>query len=189
MKVKYGLRNVVYAKATIDLDTNKYTYAEPKKIPGAVNLTLSPTGDSNDFFADDIVYFSDTANQGYEGDLEIALVPESFLTEILGFEKDSNGALIENAEALTSPFALGFEVQGDEKGRRTWLYNCNVARPNQDAATQETSRTPSTETLSMKALPRITDKAVKASLALTEENKSIFESFFDSVYERTTTSV
>lgn len=189
MKVKYGLRNVYYAKATLDLETNKYTYGTPKKLPGARNLTLSPNGESSDFYADDVVYFADTANQGYEGDFELAVVPADFLVDILGQEKDSNGALIENADAVASPFALGFEVQGDKKGRRTWLFNCTAARPNQDAATQETSKTPTTETLSIKVLPRITDKAVKATLELTDENTSAFNSFFTSVYERTTTSV
>ena len=189
MKVKFGLRNVVYAKATFDVETNAYTYDTPKKIPGGVNLSLSPTGDSSDFYADDVIYFSDNTNQGYEGDLEIALVPESFLTEILGEEKDSNGALIENSEAITSPFALGFEVQGDTKQRRTWLYNCTAARPNQDAKTKESSKSPSTETLSIKSMPRLSDKAVKAVLEQTDENKDVFEKFFESVYERTTTTV
>lgn len=38
-------------------------------------------------------------NSGYEGDLEIALIPESFLTDIMHEELDGNGVLAENANA------------------------------------------------------------------------------------------
>ena len=34
---------------------------------------------------------------GYEGDLELALIPEDFRTEILKEELDDNGVPIENA--------------------------------------------------------------------------------------------
>ena len=181
-KIKYGLRNVYYAKMT-NTD-GVISYATPVAIPGAVNLSLSPSGDTNDFYADDIVYFSDTANQGYEGDLEIALIPDSFLEDILGETVDSNNALIENADDKTSAFALGFEIQGDESGRRTWLYNCTVTRPNQDAATIETSKTPTTDTLTIKALPRLTDRAVKAVMSRTTANATEYDGFFEEVYEK-----
>lgn len=181
-KVKFGLRNVFFSKITYGED-NAITYATPVAIPGAVNLSLSPSGDSSDFYADDVVYFSDNANQGYEGDLEIALIPDSFYEEILGFNIDENGAIIESADAKSSAFALGFEVQGDEKNRRTWLLNCTAARPNQDAATSEASKTPSTETLTLRAMPRLSDKKVKITMTKNDTNATVFESFFDEVYE------
>lgn len=186
-KIKFGLRNVHYSKITID-ETGKYTYAKPVAIPGAVNLTASPSGDSSDFFADDSIYFSDSANQGYEGDLEVALLPISFLTDILGETKDTNGALIENADAINSPFALLFEVQGDKKGRRICFYNCTASRPNQDANTQENSKTPSTQSLSIKMMPRLSDKNVKVVLPLTDENTETYNSFFTTVYDGTPTA-
>lgn len=183
-KVKFGLRNVKYSKITIG-EEGKYVYATPVSIPGAVNLSLSPSGETNNMNADDVVYFSASSNQGYEGDLEIALIPESFLIDILGFTKDSNGALIENADALASPFALGFEVQGDKKPRRTWLYNCSATRSPQNAATKESSVSPTTETLSIKAMPRENDKNVKVTLELDDTNKTAYDSFFTTVYENT----
>lgn len=183
-KVKFGLRNVHYAKMTVAND-GTISYGTPVPIPGGVNLSLSGVGDTNDFFADDSIYYSNTANQGYEGDLEIALIPKSFLKDIMGMEEDSNGALLEKSDAVISPFALGFEVQGDEKGRRSWFYNCIAARPNQNASTIENSKTPSTETLSLKAMPRLTDKAVKTTMELSSDNQTAFNSFFNSVYEKT----
>lgn len=184
-KVKYGLRNVYYSKITVGED-GQYTYATPVAIPGAVNLSLSASGDSNDFYADDVIYYNNTTNQGYEGDLEIALIPESFLIDIMGFVRDKNGAIVENADARQSSFALGFEVQGDEKGRRNWYYNCNASRTPQNASTKESSATPSTETLTLKAMPRLSDKVVKVSMTLSDENATAYNSFFTEVYEKDT---
>ena len=82
-KVKFGLKNCHYAKATLDPDTNAVTFGTPVAIPGAVNLSLDPEGDTEPFYADDMVYYTTVANNGYSGDLEIALIPESFRKDIL----------------------------------------------------------------------------------------------------------
>ena len=46
----------------------------------AVNLTLDPEGESADFFGDNVKYFSEYANQGYAGSLEIAMINDDFRT-------------------------------------------------------------------------------------------------------------
>jgi phi13 family phage major tail protein len=180
-KVKFGLRNVTYSKVTIT--AGEETYATPVAIPGAVNIALAPAGDTAEFFADDSLYFTQASNQGYTGDLEIALIPESFLKDILGLVVDDNGALVETADATTHAFALGFEVQGDDKGKKTWLYNCTCARPNQDAATKDKGITPTTDKLSLVVAPRLSDKKVKISMTLNETNATAYGTFFTSVYE------
>lgn len=95
-KVRFGLKNCYYAKATFDEDGN-VTYDTPKRLPGAVSIGLDPEGESENFYADDIVYYVLNNNAGYEGDLELALIPEEFLTDILHEEEDTNGVLLENA--------------------------------------------------------------------------------------------
>lgn len=180
-KVKFGLDNVVYAPFTIDAQGN-YSYGTIKPIPGAVSLSLSAEGDSNDFYADNVKYFSNTANQGYSGDLEIALIPEDFRTDILGETKDSNGVLVEDASVITKGFAFGFQVQGDQANRRFWYYNCNASRPANNAQTTEASITPQTDTLTIKAMPRLTDKKVRAMIEKTDDNTAVYNSFFNSVY-------
>ena len=94
-KVKYNLKNVHAAKLTETVADGKttFTYAAPKAIPGAVSISLDAEGESSPFYADGIVYFRSVTNNGYSGDLEIALIPEWFRTEILQEELDGKGIL------------------------------------------------------------------------------------------------
>ena len=182
-KVKFGLSNCVIAPITAVGD-NSYTYGNPISVPGAVNLSLSPAGDTNDFYADNLIYFSSTANQGYEGDLELALIPDEIRTAILGETVDSNGALIESATDKNTNFAFGFQIEGDVKARKFWYYNCSLTRPANNGATTEASITPQTDTLTMKAMPRLTDKKVRVYMEKTDDNTATYNSFFTSVYEQ-----
>ncbi|MBR3236968.1 MAG: phage tail protein [Oscillospiraceae bacterium] len=149
-KIKYGLKSVYYAVGTPGAN-NTMTYGTPVAIPGAVNLSLDPQGDSTPFYADNIVYYQGTANTGYEGDLEIALIPDSFKTDVLGFITDGKDVLVEDAEAATVHFALLFQFEGDSKATKHVLYNCTAARPTVAGATKEASIEPQTETLSITA--------------------------------------
>lgn len=176
-KVKYGLKNVYYSVITMSAGVPQY--AAPVAIPGAVNLALSPIGDKTEFFADDSAYFVTTANDGYEGDLEIALIPDHFRTAVLGEITDANGALIENADVLTKDFALMFEFNGDTNATRHVLYNVNAARPNLEGKTKEKSIDPQTETLAITARPAVDTSDVKAKVLQGENG---YNAFFSAVY-------
>ena len=181
-KVKYGLSNCWIAPITSS-DSNGYSYGTPIAVPGAVNLSLSAEGDQNDFYADNLIYYSSIANQGYSGDLEIAMIPDEIRTQILGETTDSNGAITENADATITGFAFGFQIEGDKANRRYWFYNCSLTRPAVNGATVESSITPQTDTLTLKAMPRLSDKKVKVYIEKSDDNTQVYNSFFDSVYE------
>ena len=181
-KVKFGLSNCYMAPFTIGND-GTYSYGEPIAVPGAVNLSLSPSGDTNDFYADNVIYFTATANQGYEGDLEIALIPDEIRTSILGETLDSNGAYVENAGDQYAGFAFGFQIDGDKNNRKYWYYNCSLTRPTTTGATIEASKEPQTDTLNIKAMPRLNDKAVRVFMEPNETNETAYNGFFSQVYE------
>lgn len=185
-KVKYNLKNVHAAKMTetVTDGVSTYTYEKPKAIPGAVSVSLDAEGDTSPFYADGIVYFRTVTNNGYSGDLEIALIPEWFRTEILQEELDGKGVLIESAEHADSvKFALLFEFDGDVNAIRHVLYNCTASRPSIASETKEEKVEPGTEKLSLTADPRA-DGLVKARTG-DETDKAAYDGWYDEVYTRT----
>ena len=149
-KIKYGLKSVYYAVATIAADGSA-TYDTPVAWPGAVNLSLSPEGDTTPFYADNIVYYMSSANNGYTGTLETALVPDSFKQDILGEIVSGNGLQVESANTESVHFALLFQFEGDEAATKHVIYNCVATRPNIEGATKESSIAPQTESVDLTA--------------------------------------
>lgn len=185
-KVKYGLKNVYFAVATI-ADTGAATYSTPVAIPGAVNLSMEASGDTTRFRADNIDYWIGESNKGYEGDLEIALIPDAFRTSVLGYVEDSNGLLLEDAEADTVHFALLFEFSGDANHTRHVLYNCTSTRPAVSGATTGETLEPETETLTLTATSiynaTLEMNIIKADCPEAEETQ--YEAWFTTVYQST----
>lgn len=182
-KVKFGLSNVHIAPITYGAD-NAVTYGTIFDLKGAVNLSLEPAGESADFYADNTKYFSDAANQGYTGTLEVALINDNFREKILGQYKDANGAFIENKDDSFTDFAIGCQFEGDSKGTRYWFYQCSVTRPTVASQTIETSKTPVTDTLNITVSARISDGAVMAKMENTNDNTTAYNGFFSTVYEK-----
>lgn len=179
-KVEFGLRNCYYAVVTVD-ESGKITYGAPKKLPGAVSITFDKSGDLIRFKADDIDYYTNANNQGYEGTLTLARVPEDFRTEVLKEKKTEKGVLIENSDAQTANIALMFEFQGDVKATRHLLYYCSVNRPSVGSTTKD-SGDPNTTELAMVASPRPSDNLVKASTSAGVDEET-HNSWYTKVYE------
>ena len=181
-KVKFGLSNVHIAPITAVSDSS-ISYDTPFALPGAVNLTLDPEGESADFYGDNTKYFSEFANQGYSGSLEIALLNDDFRTKILGESTDANGAMIESTNDTIKNFALGFQINGDKTNRKYWFYNVSAQRPSTAGQTIETSKEPTTDSLDITASARINDNKVKVFLEKTNDNVTAYNNFFNEVYE------
>lgn len=188
-KVKYGLSNVYYAAITSTATTGAVTYSTPVRIPGAVNLSLEAQGENEPFYADNIKYYISSNNSGYSGDLEVALIPDSFRKDILGEVLDSNGVYLEDVDAQATPFALLFQFEGDEKGTRHVIYNCTATRPSVEGATKEDSTEVQTETLSIECASifntSVNKNLVKARCLNSTATSTTYEAWFSSVYQTT----
>ena len=178
-KVKFNLWNVYYAPLLTNT-TSKIEYGTPIAIPGAVSLSLDPTGENTPFYADGIEYYTISNNMGYSGDLEIALIPESFRVDILKESPDSNKVLIENKDINVGKFALLFRFDGDIRAINHVMYNCSVSRPKIGSKTNEESKEVQTETLTISAKPLVKG-FVKAKTG-DSTPQTVYDNWFKSVY-------
>ena len=178
-KVKFGFKNCYYATITENGDT--VTYGTPTRLPGAVSMSLSPSGEKTEFYADDGIYFSDENNNGYEGTIEIALIPDGFAKDCLGMVEDSNGVLTESTNKFTKPFALLCEFTGDEKARRYAFYRCMCARPDIASTTMGETKDVQAETLNITIRGR-NDGVVK-NYTTENTDTSTYNNWYTTVYE------
>lgn len=179
-KVKYNLKNVYYALVTFD-DAGKPTFGTPVHWPGAVSLSLAAQGSMKQFYADGLIYWVSTSNQGYQGDLETALVPLSFRRDILGDTEDGTAKVMtENVNNKVSSFALLFEFDGDAHAVRHVMYNCTPTRPSVASKTTADTIDPSTETLTITAAP-LADGTVR-SYTHAETTQTVYDGWYSKVW-------
>lgn len=181
-KVIFGLEkvHVAFRSAT---ETTPPEWDAPIAIPGAVRFAPSPQGQESTFYADNVPYFTMTSNNGYTAELEMALVPDTVLAKMLGWEIDDNGMLVEVSDGLPEHFALMGQVQGDKKNRRFVYYDCVAARPTKEHNTKGETLEPTTDVLTLTILPIEIDgkNVIKGTIELDETNAAVYESFFDDV--------
>lgn len=151
-------------------------------IPGAVSLSLEQQGELTPFWADGIKYYVSSSNGGYEGDLEVALIPDQFRQDILGEVLDTNQVLFENANTPTVEFALGFQIDGDTVPTLFWFYNCTATRPNVESATTEDTVEPSTDTLTV-SCSSASDGTVRAKTT-PGAYETVKDKWFTEVYKK-----
>lgn len=179
-KVKFCLKRAYYAKATMGED-DEISYSAPQRIPGAVSIALSPEGDLSSLKADGTDYYIGASNNGYTGDLEMALIPDSFRKECLGEKEHSTDKTIyEVASAQPSPFALLFEFEGDSKNVKHVMYVCYAQRASIEGENPD-KKDPKTEKLSLKCIPREKDGLVKCKTS-ESTTTDVADNWYKSVY-------
>lgn len=175
-KIKYGISKCYYAVKSGD------TYGTPAALPGAVSISLDPQGELYKFYADNVEYFRVAVNNGYEGELEMALIPDSFLKDVLGDTLDSTDkVLVEKVQDEAIEFALGFQVEGDDHNSRFWFYNCVATRPEVEGDTKEANLTAQTETIRISTTPAA-DGSVRARTT-GETPTATYDGWFSTVWE------
>lgn len=186
-KVHYDLTNVHVAPLTMDLESGAVTFGTPKRLLGAISMDLSAQGESVKLRADGMDYYVTESNNGYAGDLNIAMVPDWFRQEYMGDTlSDKDKVLVENAQSTAKPFALLYEFLGDASHRRHCLYNTTASRPNIKGENKENQKEADTEALSLTALP-LPDGKVKASTTA-ETPSSVYENWNKAVWVKDTTT-
>ena len=186
-KVTFGLKNVHY----VPFDTKDFlvTFGTPIPLPGGVELTFEPRGDLIEFYADDMLYYAASNNQGYDGTLSIATIPEKFAIDALGEELDeTDGVLNELADAKGKPFALLFEFDGDVNATRHVMYNCSASRPTLASKTKTSSAEPNTNELKFVSSPIVLvpgGRPMVKTKTTAKTTQAIYNDWYKKVYVKT----
>lgn len=122
MKVEFGLSNVHVGTYEVG-EGGAVTLGKAMKVPGAVGLTLEEESENYKFYADDGVYYSQYSNAAETGELTMAVFPDEFKTQFLGYVTTEDGGTAKVNGAKKKNVYIVFEGQTDEKRRRHILYN------------------------------------------------------------------
>lgn len=137
-KVQFNIKNVHYAVMTADGETP--TWENPVPVPGAVNLSLEASGEITPFYADGVVYYKSSSNNGYEGDLEMARFIDKMLQDVWGYVLNATDkTIIENVGVEPKSFAL---LSKSTATPTTTCTACTTARARARALSARRVRTP-----------------------------------------------
>ena len=145
-KVRFGISNVHVGLYTVS-DQGVVTMGTPVHIPGAVSLSLDPEAEQNVFYADNVAYYTGYSDNGYTGELVMALFPDTFLTTFMNYVELADGGIAEVKGNNKPAVYIAFQCEGDQEGRRGILYNVALGSIQHGHNTTEDSVTPDTETL------------------------------------------
>lgn len=184
-KVIFGLKNCHYSVVSEDEVTGSLVYGTPIALKGGVEISLEPRGETSDFYADDILYYTTSTNAGYEATLTVANITNEFRTDVLGETMgDTDMVMTENTNQRANKIAFLFEFDGDQKAVRHVLYNCTVTRPSLTSATKTETAEPQPQELTLISAPR-EDGIVKRSTTV-DTPDTVYNAWYGTVYEPAT---
>lgn len=145
-KVEFGLSQLHICTYTVAPD-NTVTLGTPYHQMGAVSLSVEAESDSNDFYADNVKYWSGFSDNGFSGSIEVAKFDTDFKTQFLGYQTLTDGGVASIKGAIKPSVAIMFETAGDAENRRCILYNCALGAITREYSTIEESKEPVTESI------------------------------------------
>lgn len=172
-KVEFGISQLHVG--TYEDNNGTITLGTPYHQKGAVSFSPEEQSEQNNFYADNIVYWSGYSGGTLEGDLEVAMFDDAFKTQFLGYKALTNGGLA-NVKNPTKPSVyIAFQVEGDDESRRVILYNCSLGGITRSYNTIEESKEPTTETLPITC---VGDNPSGVTMAVFKEDDTGYSTLF-----------
>ena len=173
-KVEFGISELHVGTYTVD-DQGTVTLGTPYHQAGAVSFSPEEQSEQNNFYADNILYWSGYSGGSIEGDLEVAMFDDAFKTQFLGYVTLTNGGLANVKNATKPNVFIAFQVEGDAESRRVILYNCTLGAITREYATIEENKEPVTETLGVTC---VGDNATGVTMAVLKPGDTGYSTLF-----------
>lgn len=161
-KVEFGISNLHVGTYTEENGT--VTLGTPYHQAGARGFTPEQSSENNEFYADNVIYWSEYTDGAMEGDLEVAKFDDEFKTQFLGYVTLTNGGIANVKNAAKPRVYICFEVEGDAEQRRVIFYNCALGAITREFATIEETKEPATESLGVTCMGDNATGVMKATL-------------------------
>lgn len=173
MKVQFGISNLHVGTYT---DTNgTVTLGTPYHQKGAVGFSPSTEVNSNDIYADNVVFWSGYSGGKIEGDLEVAMFDDEFKTQFLGYKTLTNGGIAAVKNPEKPNVYVCFEVQTDDKPIRVIFYNCSLGAITREYTTITENKEPQTASLSVTC---VGDNTTGVTMAVLQESDTGYATLF-----------
>lgn len=173
MKVQFGISNLHVGTYT-DAD-GTVTLGTPYHQKGAVSFNPESDSEQNDFYADNIVYWSGYSGGKIEGDLEVAMFDEEFKTQFLGYRELANGGLAAVKNPTRPNVYVAFQVETDDKPIRVMLYNCTLGNISREYTTITENKEPQTATIPVTC---VGDNTTGVTMAVFQEGDTGYSTLF-----------
>lgn len=173
MKVQFGISNLHVGTYT-DAD-GTVTLGTPYHQKGAVSFNPEADSEQNDFYADNIVYWSGYSGGKIEGDLEVAMFDEDFKTQFLGYRELSIGGLAAVKNPTKPNVYIAFQVETDDTPIRVILYNCTLGNISREYSTITENKEPQTATIPVTC---VGDNTTGATMAVFQEGDTGYSTLF-----------
>lgn len=132
-KVIVGVENLVYSVVGAD-----GTYGTVKDLADIVNLTITPSVNTNTLYASNKAVAAVSSQGATEIEVEVAALPREAVEEILGVQRNSEGVLVYGKDNAAPYIALGFKGKTAKNGvyRHVWVTKMVFSQPSESYATQ-----------------------------------------------------
>ena len=145
-KVEFGISQLHVGTYTVAAN-GTVTLGTPYHQAGAVSFAPEEQSEQNNFYADNVIYWSGYSGGGFEGDLTVAKFDDAFKTQFLSYVTLDDGGLA-NVKGATKPNVyIAFQVEGDAEARRVIMYNASLGGIVREYATIEENQEPATESI------------------------------------------
>ena len=148
-KVLFGFSDLYIGTFTVS-DVGVVTMGTPYHQKGAVGFSPEESDDREDFYADNVPYYTTYSTGTYEGDLTVAKLDDAFKKNFLGYVELDDGGLAQIKGASRPNVYIMFEIQGDQHKRRVIFYNGSLGAVTREYNTIEETRTPVTESIAVR---------------------------------------
>lgn len=164
-KVQFGISQLhvgTYTETTTTSGTS-ISLGTPYYQAGAVSFSPEVENSSNDFYADNIVYWSGYSGGKIEGDLEVAMFDDNFKKNFLGYKTLTNGGLALVKNPTKSNVYIAFQTETDGTPIRVILYNCSLGDISRSYETIGEQKEPKTATLPVTCIGASTNGVTMAT--------------------------